>query len=317
MPFSRRQVIVVALGIDAVSADLRRTPFGLRPAECVMQAPHGSVISGPHDNGALLLLHSPGADPVTVEVPESCHVYEALRLEAEAEKLAETAAIPDGYFTTAGAFYTEYTINMREMNKFTGQFTVPPAPPTPQQPETVYYFIGLQDRSMGKLTSIHQPVLTWGDETEGGIGGWHLWSWTCCPGNVTWHSEDIHGFAPGDTVYGAIEKVADATWQIDSAVQDAGGSWHNTSLTSQVGNYNFNYADVALEVYNVTNCDQLPHGTSSFTNLEITLSDGSSWMPTQWYVSGSSSECEVKTTIHDIHNMDMSTNAHTQAEVSV
>ena len=41
----------------------------------------------------------------------------------------------------------------------------------------------------GALTSIHQPVLTWGDETEGGIGGWHIWSWTCCPKNVTWHSE--------------------------------------------------------------------------------------------------------------------------------
>ena len=34
----------------------------------------------------------------------------------------------------------------------------------------------------GKLTTIHQPVLTWGDQTEGGQynNSWHLWSWTCC-----------------------------------------------------------------------------------------------------------------------------------------
>ena len=45
----------------------------------------------------------------------------------------------------------------------------------------------------GKLTTTHQPVLTWGDETEGGQfpGQWHLWSWTCCPKNLTWHSPDI------------------------------------------------------------------------------------------------------------------------------
>ena len=46
---------------------------------------------------------------------------------------------------------------------------------------------------IGSLTSIHQPVLTWGDQTEGGLyEGWHLWSWTCCPKNLTWHSPGLH-----------------------------------------------------------------------------------------------------------------------------
>ena len=59
-----------------------------------------------------------------------------------------------------------FIIYLRKLNKFTGKWNVPAAPDAPQKPETLYYFIGLEDRTQGKLTSINQPVLTWGDETE-------------------------------------------------------------------------------------------------------------------------------------------------------
>ena len=32
------------------------------------------------------------------------------------------------------------------------------------------------------------------------------------------------------------------------------GGWKNTTLISQVGDYNYNYADVTLEAYNLTSC---------------------------------------------------------------
>jgi len=60
---------------------------------------------------------------------------------------------------------------------------------------------------------------------------WHLWSWTCCPGNLTWHSPDIAGFLPGEVIYGSIERLDSITWKIDSAWND-GGVWKNTTLIS-------------------------------------------------------------------------------------
>lgn len=316
-------VAALLLGAPLAEERLRRTPFGPRPSECVFRAPHGAVIRESELDGRLLL-HVPGdAKPSPVSIPESCHAYEAARREVvgrlnKTQNLAmQEGVVPDGWLSSAGVYYTEYTAKQREMRKFTGRFTVPPAPPSPHKPETVYYFIGLEDRSMGAQTTIHQPVLTWGDETEGGAGGWHLWSWTCCPHNVTYHSEDIAGFKPGDTVYGRIEKTADATWTIDGAFKDGSGNWRNTTLISQVGNYNYNYADVTIEAYNVSNCDQLPHGTSDFTELEISLSDGSSWVPPTWYVTGSTSDCDAGTKIHDARTISISTNIGGVAELVV
>jgi len=293
--------LVLAIPV-AAAGQVRSTPFGHRPSSCVFQAPNGaSVRSG----DGHFVVETPGSLPQTVEVPLECHEFEAERLEAQAES---SSAVPDGWLSNAGFYYTPYSSPPLEMRKFTGQWTVPPAPAVPHEPESVYYFIGLEDRTQGQQTSILQPVLTWGDETEGGIGGWHLWSWDCCPQNVTWHSEDINGFQPGDTIYGSIEKVADATWRVDGAFKDSNGAWKNTTLLSEVGNYVFNYADVTLEVYNISSCDQMPAGGADFTELSIDLSDGNSYTPPTWYASGSSSGCLATTKIHDQHTITVSTN---------
>jgi len=324
LPVLKLAAAAMLVGSPLAEERLRRTPFGPRPPECVFSAPHGSTILEGLDGQ--LLLHAPGAaEPSLVPVPESCHAYEAARRESLERSsgsppgAVQHGLVPDGWLSNAGVYYTEYSAKLREVHKFTGLFTVPPAPPSPYESETVYYFIGLEDTSMGAQVSIHQPVLTWGggDETEGGNGGWYLWSWTCCPQNVTWHSEDIAGFVPGDTVYGRIEKTADATWTIDGAFKDGSGHWHNTTLVSQVGNYNYNYADVTLEVYGVTSCDQMPYGASDFTELEISLSDGSSWVSPNWHVTGSTSDCQVGTTVHDARTISISTNVGAAAALVV
>ena len=307
--------------------DLVSTPCGRRPRECVVEAPHGSVVHFAEDyhgegggeamgeGGGFRVVHADGRVE-SVAVPESCHAFAAEMMGRTEERVgakgeerevrggregregrgtqadnraSSTLTIPNGWIQSAGVYRMDPTDTVSE---FVGQWPVPAAPKVPKKPETLYYFIGLEDRTQGKLTSIHQPVLTWGDETEGGRGGWHLWSWTCCPKNLTWHSPDI-AIETGDLIYGSIEKKSPAVWEIKSAFKNATG-WQNTTLTSQVGTYTFNYADVTLETYNVTDCSGMVGGSVGFTDLALTLASGKPWVPPTWYVTGQPNDCRTK-----------------------
>jgi len=287
------------------------TPCGHRPAACVREAPEGGEVrfatemEAEQTNGADLTLVFANKTVDYVHVPQVCHDFMASWQEHADLKAQVQSGVPDGWLKSAGVYQMDPT---SQIHKFTGEWTVPPAPAKTQKPETLYYFIGLEDRTQGKNTVIHQPVLTWGDETEGGqySNQWHMWSWTCCPKNLTWHSKDVAGFQPGDTVFGSIEKVGGATWRIDGAFRDSAGTFHNTTLTSQVGAFNFNYADVTLEVYNVTNCNQMSQGTAAFSKLDLTVADGSAWVPPTWYVTGMPNNCGAKMHVSDSHTMNIS-----------
>ena len=240
----RRLAVAVSatvLTFALASDDLILTPCGMRPRECVREAPHGSVVRASEDGFVIDRGDRVGLE--RVEVPERCHAFmgeENARLLRRAKTQGDAGAVPDGWIKSAGVYRMDPEITIQS---FSAKWTVPPAPSAPQKPETLYYFIGLEDRTQGKLTTIHQPVLTWGDQTEGGKfdDQWHLWSWTCCPKNLTWHSPDIAGFMPGETLYGRIDKQSADTWRIDGAWQEKNGSWRNTTLVSEVGSFNYNY----------------------------------------------------------------------------
>jgi len=282
--------------------DLIRTPCGLRPAACVVEAPHGALVrfAAPHEEGDFAVEHSSGRVE-SVTVPRRCHEFAAQQAAASRGLSTASGAVPDGWIESAGVYQMDPT---NQLEGFVGKWTVPAAPAVPKRPETLYYFIGLEDRTQGKLTSIHQPVLTWGDETEGGRGGWHMWSWTCCPKNLTWHSPDIAA-QPGAVIHGSIRRRSAAVWSIESAFRNASG-WHNTTLTSQVGAFNFNYADVTLETYNVTGCDGLVDGEVEFSELALHLSSKQAWTPPTWYVTGLPNNCETKLTIRNASVMAIS-----------
>lgn len=295
----RFAVTLAAVATTATPLALRSTPYGARPRNCIFKVPSGSIVRDLP--GRAFSVQPPHAEAYYVEVPKECDEFAAQTW----EQLPRAGVIPDGWINNAGAYYTAPGDNTH-LNKFTGKWNVPAAPVSPKKPETLYWFIGLEDRSQGSLTSILQPVLTWGDETEGGVGGWHLWSWACCPKNVSWHSEDINGFKTGDTIYGSIEKVSDSTWVIDSAFQDSGSIWHNTTLKAQVGNFDYNYADVTLEVYNVTGCEQIAQGAVSFRDLKLSLNTGGGWKPATWYTNGMETGCQANTKIIDVASIDIS-----------
>ena len=296
-------IFTIATAAVSTFGPMRSTPCGVRPAACVRLAPAGAEVRFADEGFAL---HHANGTVEAVAVPEVCHQFAASNSAIDRGSSA-ASSIPDGWIQSAGA----YQMDMQNtIASFRGRWTVPPIPTSPQRPETLYYFIGLEDRTQGKLTTIHQPVLTWGDQTEGGLfnDSWHLWSWTCCPKNLTWHSPDIAGFAPGATIYGDIAKVGDATWRIDGAWAAADGSgWKNTTLVSQVGGFDYNYADITLEVYNLTSCAQMSTGEVEFSHLELTTKDGKRWTPTTWYPAGLTNTCDVKMKIESASAMSIST----------
>ena len=288
---------------------MRTTPCGQRPRECVREAPHGaSVRFGFGFESDFVIEHRNGTREY-FDVPEHCHRWTAAMSARQRDTRGEAvhnsvSAIPDGWIQSAGVYRMQPSPRIAA---FTGTFGPVPQPPaSPQKPETLYWFIGLEDRTQGKNTAIHQPVLTWGDETEGGLGGWSLWSWTCCPKNITWHSPPV-AVPVGVTIHGAIEQSATdpAIWRIDSAFRNASsGDWINTTLHSQVGEYEFNYADVTLEVYNVTSCSEMTAGPGvEFADLELTLSDRSLWKVPEWYINGLPNDCRTKIDVTDNTNM--------------
>ena len=307
--FIQATILAAAVFMPFSSSHLTVTPCGTRPSECVREAPHEGLVSfSPPEANHDFIIQYPNSTVEYITVPQSCHDFFAENTDS-LYSFTSTAAnnlrnVPDGWIESAGVYRMDPD---DQIHSFSSSWTVPPKPKTPTKPETLYYFIGLEDRTQGKLTTIHQPVLTWGDQTEGGLydNEWHLWSWTCCPKNLTWHSPDIAGFQPGDTIYGDIQKLSSSTWKINGGWKSANGSWHNTTLTSEVGSFNYNYADVTLEVYNVTSCDELSNGQVKFSDLKLTTDDGKKeWVPSMWYTSGFPNSCRTTLTI-DANNRSM------------
>ena len=296
-------LLLVSAAAEWHGSKIRSTPFGPRPSACVRSMPHGSIVRDTDPMSATLTVETPSGETIVHHIPAECNEFAAMS--ASLPPLG-TGPVPDGWVANAGAYYMQTAKKNLHLERFSGEWTVPPTPQSPMAPETLYYFIGLEDRTQGANTSIHQPVLTWGDETEGGIGGWHLWSWTCCPKNVTWHSEDINGFNVGDTIYGRIEKTGVSTWAIDSAFRQKDGSFKNTTLVSQVGDFVYNYASVTLEVYNISLCSQMSSGSTVVSNLQLGLSDKSSWLPQMWYTNGMPNGCKADVKVLNLTAIELS-----------
>ena len=152
---------------ESTYGPVMNTPCGPRPIACVREAPNQSLIRHPRAGEYGDFILDQGDNLTEVHVPSLCHDFMAEVQQWQVpSRSPSVGAVPNGWVESAGVYYMgdpSVTIH-----SFKGQWTVPTAPPKPQTPETLYYFIGLEDRTQGSKTTIHQPVLTWGDETEGG-----------------------------------------------------------------------------------------------------------------------------------------------------
>jgi len=156
--------------------------------------------------------------------------------------------------------------------------------------QILYYFIGLENLGYGAV-NILQPVLAWEE-------GWNLASWACCPRNISTTSHTISGLEEGQIVKASIERIGASTWKIDSTVNG-----ETTTLQPRVGSYTYNWADVTLEIYSISSCDQYSDGKVHFTDMKLTGDRGESVTP-EWTQPGGS-ECNGEVDILDPSNIDI------------
>jgi len=260
------------------------TPFGLRPANCVKEVPSGSYLI---ERENTVEAHLENGTVLSFPIQESCvqfHKEWALKRVAthKARRNQVKPAPLDGWLDYVG-YYPP-----KEVDKFTGTYSVPPDPATNTN-QVLFYFIGTENLSGTAGVSILQPVLTWGN----GHSKWNMASWNCCPGGETWTSSFLTNIQAGGTVSGVIDTTNNGqNWTVTSTYNG-----QNVVLTVPTASRDFNWVDVTLETYTVTSCQQFPSGPCTFSDMALTVTGGTSNTPTWKLDSAEPSECGGKVTI--------------------
>jgi len=258
-------LIAVAVAVAEIPEGKVITPFGIRSKECVLEVDSGSHIS---ETAEGLRVTDVDGTERHITVPEECSTDGVVERYLEQKKNPKVDAFPLNGWLDYGGWYPP--TGESNLNEFTSIYTVP-GDPAADRGQVLFYFIGMQDNAYAAV-NILQPVLTWGN----GVKGWNLASWDCCPKNITVQSKTLTGFGAGDTIKGTIKRIDDATWFIDSTVVKTG---QNTTLYSEVGDYLYNWADVTLEVYSVTACDEFAKGPMTFSSNVIKDVQGATITP--------------------------------------
>jgi len=250
-----------------------------------MEVPHGSLVASAPNGQLRVEIPTDQAEPLVklFDVPKECsddiqNIYTRSYLK---RKMMSTAQNSSGPLAING--WLDYTgwyppTGQNHLAKFTSTYTIPNNPSNPS-PQTLFYFIGMQDNDASQYLNIIQPVLTWGN----GNPSWYVQSWACCPSNITVSSPALTGLQQGQQMNGLITRVSGDVWEIDSEWQGK-----HTTLMAQVGDMNYNWADVTLEVYNVNTCNQFATGQFTAAKLALYDSQGQQLSP-QWSYTGATS----------------------------
>jgi len=256
--------------ISQVSGEKVITPFGIRPKECVHHLPSGHRLR-PTDEG--------------VEVIES--TYERVvafhpRLDLCMEDMKNIAPLnrrKNSTFPINGWLdYVSYTPSAN-VQDFSATYQVP-SDPSRVTNQVLFYFIGVENFDSNAVT-ILQPVLTWGN----GNSGWNMASWNCCPSGQTWTSDFLLNLEAGQILKGYIS-VNDTISTIIS--EDSNGN--KVTLEVETNGRNFNWMDVTLEVYSVSNCKQLATSSMTISDMVATDVDGSQ-INMEWADATGSTAC--------------------------
>jgi hypothetical protein len=280
--------LALVLAVNAaIPEGMRLTPFGLRPAACVLEVESGATIEEVAEGVKVTtkvngLIH----ERIVVPAPE-CHQDNIVPryLAMKKHQHHEVDAFPiNGWLDNAGWYPPAGENNIYS---FTSTYTIPGNPPTVAN-QVLFYFIGTQNNDDPGAVNILQPVLTWGN----GVPGWNVASWACCPKNISVESKTIPNLQAGWHIAGTILRQSASTWMINSKVVETGA---NTTLYAQVGDYNYDWADVTLEVYNVNSCTEFASGPMTFTAL--TLEDAQMQiLSPAWTLTGTT-DCQGHETI--------------------
>jgi len=266
------------------------TPFGKRHEDCVLEVPEGSVTS--EENGRLKVSH-PLLGETWHEVPAICHDEQyqpakraAPRTPAWGAKcdLDDTpkecqcdsppctcSALPCNSWIDNAGFWT----HPQAIGGFSSVYTVPQTPQSSGPGQCLFWFIGTENtdglprhgQPVGGRT-ILQPVLTYNPDgwCKNSKSGWCFSSWNCCPANVTTHSPYINNVQPGEKYLGYFNLTKEGTYEVGSQNVKTG---EKTTLQAAGNGRIFNWADITLEVYDLTSCDLFATGPMTFGEIKV------------------------------------------------
>ena len=261
-------VTLTVVAATATHPGYTATPHGMRKSDCVLQIPSGSAVEeGP--NGQIIVTPPSSSSQEAFLFSAPSHCGEDLE-RAMASRTSARNPHPKQEEGDVKNGWQDYLYwfgpNGGHFGYFAGTYTVPAIPATVKD-QTDFYFLGLENLDDNAPVNILQPVLTFGNgEVE---GHWHGASWACCPHNITVHSETLSGFAPGDVLNGTMVRDSPSQWTISLA-------WNGqeTTLRPVVGSYDYTWADVTLEAYNIADCSEFPKGPMTFDHMSLKTDDG-------------------------------------------
>ncbi len=265
------------------------TPTGWVDPACIREIAHGDMVL---QGGRAV--HTDGS--TASELP-TCS---PLRFDTRGKRLSPVAVTAGSSSTTlveqlpSNEGYMAYMRgqNVPPVSMLVATWVVPPAPPR-NQSQQIYLFPGLENvaAEAANTDNILQPVLGW-NQGEGGPLGWSIALWNCCSTGVT-HSQFV-SVSPGDTVYATLSGF-------NCNANGVCATWRNSMTTSRAEavflDVSIPYAmDLlvpgALEVSNVTRCNELPPSAGiTFTNERILTVGGNSMTFTPQIYSGPGPHC--------------------------
>ncbi|SBV52164.1 hypothetical protein XBLMG947_2957 [Xanthomonas bromi] len=240
-----------------VPADYVITPFGYFSPDCVQQIHQGDRITsdggiqrvtGLLERRKVCKQDNFTRDGVRVR-PDGRTLQGKIARSSENTSLAQSQRVRPPTISQSwlayGGYYTSSPIG-----RIVASWKVPPNPRI-RSNQTIYYFPGMQG------DTILQPVLGY----RAASNTWDLSSWNCCK-DGTVHFSDFIPAKSGDQIVGdtystCAPGVACNQWNIDTTNITSGKSVRLTSVP---------YGDPdlivggALEVYEVSSCDELPDG---------------------------------------------------------
>jgi len=168
------------------------------------------------------------------------------------------------------------------MQNFLTKWTVPPDPTT-DSGQTIFLFNSIEPSG---YPAILQPVLQWGESGAGGGSYWSIATWYLIGSNKLAFASPLTEVSIGDSLEGVIRLTGYSDTSFD---YKAGFTGINNSLLTITGVRELVYVTETLEAYSITQSSDYPSGSTSFTDINVTLTD-STFPSLSWSTSSDADE---------------------------
>jgi hypothetical protein len=155
------------------------------------------------------------------------------------------------------------------IKEFRTTWTVPPEP-TSDNDQTIFLFNSIEPTG---YKAIIQPVLQWGPSGAGGGAYWCVATWCLIGSNKLGFASSLTKVNPGDSLEGMIylTGVTDTAFNYKAAFNGI-----KSSLITVTGFRELVYVTETLEAYSITQSSDYPSGSTSFTDIALTVTDSTS-----------------------------------------